>query len=93
MKNAHIYYLRWDEDSSLIEGLISGKVYSKEDYEPIIDISFPKEKSDEYILENIFADLNDNYLCYTTRSMSVGDIIQIDNDFYVVKPIGFKKIK
>lgn len=27
-----------------------------------------------------------------TRSMSVGDIVRVDNKFYLVKPMGFKKI-
>lgn len=93
MKQVTVHYLQWHENPSLIEGLILGKTYTEDNYEVVFNRNISKEYSDQHILKDVFNLLNEDDRKDNIRSMCVGDIIQIDDKKFIVKPIGFEEIK
>lgn len=46
-----------------------------------------------FVLEDIYHTFNMNHpLDYKSRSLSVGDVVKLDDDYYIVDSMGFKKL-
>lgn len=94
-KKAKVLYLKWDRPNGdrLRMGLLTGEIYSEEDYE--LQDEFYILRGDLWEnLEKIYEAYNriDDRPCRlneSQRSMCVGDLIIYDNTCYVVKPVGF----
>lgn len=68
-----------------------------DDYDAVASIVLPKKGSTSELLEQIFMLGNTNKDAFNVlgkfRSISVSDIIELDNEVYYVDSFGFKKIK
>lgn len=68
-----------------------------DDYDAVASIVLPKKGSTNDLLEQIFMLGNTNKDAFNVsgkfRSISVSDIIELDNEVYYVDSFGFKKIK
>jgi hypothetical protein len=102
-RKTKVYY--WKKGTSL-DYMVKGKTPTKEEFEKDY-VELPIE-SDKDNLESIFEDFNigkshqkmslrenqdwirQHGLSHT--SMSVGDVAKINNDFYIVKDVGWKKL-
>lgn len=71
--------------------------YKKEDYNHVWTSNYLEESEINMyeFLEHIFAQLNmgQHPENYRGHSLSVGDLVQVNDDLYVVGNIGFKKIE
>lgn len=93
-----IKYLNWNKDKDLLMGLLSGDLYSPSDYYDVAEYVVNNFSADDYGLNTIFREFNridEDTFCRlddNTRSMCVGDLIGVDNTWYIVKPCGFAEI-
>lgn len=95
MINVKVKYLDWVNNNELAIGLFSGDVYEEKDYYIVDEYTVDDE---DYSLDDVFMEFNrideDTYCRLTDnhRSMCVGDLISINDKWYVVKMIGFEEI-
>lgn len=75
----------------------AGSKINMDDYEAVASIVLPKKGTTNDLLEEVFMLGNTNKDAFTIhgkfRSISVSDIIELDNEAYYVDSFGFKKIK
>lgn len=95
-KTIRVFYLNWDQNCHefLIRGLITGEAFdfNKKNYRHISDLSMNVDDVSYSTIETlniIYHDFNQGKQG-NNRSMSVGDLIAIDNKRYIVKPLGFE---
>ncbi len=104
VKKSKVYY--WKKDKSM-DYMVEGKTPTKEEFERDY-VKLPVETKEKE-LEQIWEDFNigkshhklstkemqdwirDNSVGHT--SMSIGDVVQKNGDFYIAKDIGWKKLK
>lgn len=62
-------------------------------YDPVYSFDVTTKKSDDELLEHFFYVFNMNHPSdYQSRSVSVSDIIQIDDQYYYCRSIGWENV-
>lgn len=98
--DAHVIYARWSkeffaEDPKRLDIIVKGDVGLVDDYELMcsMPVNGIPVANDEEIADIMFAKFNNGEASRRRiRSMSMGDMVMIDDRLYVAKMVGWKRV-
>jgi hypothetical protein len=101
-----VYYLRWDEPDSQVNNRAT-ELFHEYHFDPVTEYTKTEfenlyrevGETDTEDLEQLWREWNrgsgyeaEEFLEQETRSMSVGDVAELEDEYYVVAPIGWEDI-